>query len=101
MRGNEVRGMYSQYIGELNYISTYAANDLTPRGVAGMRDPVQHAERTAQDLRIAWRSSMPAPRWACHLMADRCAAGGKRQQQGVGPAGRWHDASGQPDDSAS
>lgn len=70
---NDVRGMYTQYIRQLEDISTYAANDLTPRGVNGMRDQVQRAEQTAQDLRnrmaqldvrldrlaTSWRSDVP------------------------------------------
>ena len=48
---NDVRGMYSQYIGQLNDIATYAANDLTPSGLAGMRDQVQRSEQLGQDLR--------------------------------------------------
>lgn len=70
---HEVRGMYSQYIGQLNDIATYAGNDLTPSGVAGMHDQVQRSEQLAQDLRnrmaqldvrldrlaTAWRTDVP------------------------------------------
>lgn len=48
---NEVRGMYTQYIRQLNDIATYAANDLTPKGVAAMHDQVQRADQMAQELR--------------------------------------------------
>lgn len=48
---NDLRGMYTQYIRQLEDLATYAGNDLTPRGVAALGGQTQRADQLAQELR--------------------------------------------------
>lgn len=49
---NDVRASYLQYVRQLTDIDTFAAADLTPKGVAGLSSETQKANETADALRM-------------------------------------------------
>lgn len=48
---NEFRGAYTHYIRQLEDISAYAAQDLTPQGVRRLSDQTSQSDETASNLR--------------------------------------------------
>lgn len=48
---NDLRGIYPTYIRQLQDVETYISNDLTPQGVATLKDQKQKVADAAQQLR--------------------------------------------------
>lgn len=86
---NDVRGMYTQYIRHMEDLASYAANDLTVRGVAALRDQLPEADRMSRDLRNrmaqvdvrlddlaqAWRIDVPLAASATTMESGQPAGG--------------------------
>lgn len=86
---NDLRAAYTQYIRHMEDLASFAANDLTPRGVAGLRDQVGRADQMARDLRNrlaqsdvrldqlanAWRTDVPLAAGATTMESGQPAGG--------------------------
>ena len=94
---NDVRAMYTRYIRQLDEIAAYTANDLTPRGVAGMHDQVQRTDQMAQDLRGQMAQvDLGLERMAASWQSDAPLAATATDRESAQPAGGTMPPSGTP-----